>query len=348
MKKRILCILLTAVMLLTLIPITVFAGESDSFVITNNTPESDKAKNHGYIAVDKTSAESGATITTTIVPDKGYQLKSLTCVELLAPENFIDLGIKDANGKSLYWAVRNLGATDPQDRGDYFAWGETETYYNTTGGWQVPTYWKSGKTNGYVNQSYCGQSSFTEWSTPPYDTDTKILKPSFDAASNVNPNWRTPTKDEFDSLKSNCYCEWTQEYNGASIAGLIFYKAKADADKGKLGNISGYTLSDVHIFLPAGGRVSGKDLSWADSEGAYWSSSLGTSNSSAYIFSFNSKTASTITYSRIYGGTIRPVTTESSSISLTPVKQADGTYKFTMPASAVTVTATGILSCTSL
>jgi ubiquitin len=45
--------------------------------ITNGTPESDKAKNHGYIAIDKTSAAEGETVTVMVNPAEGYQLKTL-------------------------------------------------------------------------------------------------------------------------------------------------------------------------------------------------------------------------------------------------------------------------------
>ncbi|MBQ0014634.1 MAG: InlB B-repeat-containing protein [Oscillospiraceae bacterium] len=75
MKKRIICILLTAVMLLTLIPITAFAAD---YTITNGTPESAKETNHGFIAIDKATAAKGDTVTITVNPADGYQLKSLT------------------------------------------------------------------------------------------------------------------------------------------------------------------------------------------------------------------------------------------------------------------------------
>ncbi len=36
---------------------------------------------------------------------------------------FVDLGL------SVNWATFNVGATKPEEYGDYYAWGETETYY---------------------------------------------------------------------------------------------------------------------------------------------------------------------------------------------------------------------------
>ena len=119
MKKRLLALLLVAVMLLSLVPMTVFATGT-SYAITNGTPESAKETNHGYITV-KTSAAKGETVTITVNPAKGYQLKSLTVV----PTGFVDLGITDAEGKPLYWKETNLGASNASDPGDYYMWGTT-------------------------------------------------------------------------------------------------------------------------------------------------------------------------------------------------------------------------------
>lgn len=57
---------------------TVAFAAGSSFAITNGTPESDSAKNHGYIAINKTSASEGDTVTVNVNPADGYQLKSLT------------------------------------------------------------------------------------------------------------------------------------------------------------------------------------------------------------------------------------------------------------------------------
>lgn len=77
MKKRILSILLICCMVFSLFPVTVFATGT-TYAITNGTPESAKETNHGYIAIDKTTAAEGETVTITVNPADGYQLKSLT------------------------------------------------------------------------------------------------------------------------------------------------------------------------------------------------------------------------------------------------------------------------------
>ena len=58
----------------------------------------------------------------------------------------IDLGLPSG----LKWASFNLGASAPEEYGDYYAWGETEPYYNS----QDALIWKEGKESGYSWASY--------------------------------------------------------------------------------------------------------------------------------------------------------------------------------------------------
>ena len=257
-----------------------------------------------------------------------------TCFLTIIPDGFVDLGVV-VDGKPLYWAEKNLGASNPEDYGDYFAWGETAPYYTTTGGWPATPAWKEGKTSGYTWVSYCGQSSFVEWSTPPYDATTKILKPEFDAATAANSSWRTPTSDEFKALAAGCVWIWTTDYNSTSKAGYIVYKAKSEEDKGKANmngtwkkwdvsqskyvtdgasEATGYTTSDTHIFFPAAGNGNNTLLYFAGSNGRYWSGSLYTANTDyAYALNFISNQVNPQTNNTRYSGfSVRPVTIESS------------------------------------
>lgn len=68
---------------------------------------------------------------------------------------YVDLGL------SVKWATCNLGASNPEEYGDYYAWGESESYYTNLS----PLKWKSGK-NGYSIESY-------KWSMGAYYTLTK-------------------------------------------------------------------------------------------------------------------------------------------------------------------------------
>jgi len=46
------------------------------YTVTNGTPESAKETNHGYITIDKTFAAEDDTVTLTVAPSAGYQLKA--------------------------------------------------------------------------------------------------------------------------------------------------------------------------------------------------------------------------------------------------------------------------------
>lgn len=178
----------------------------------------------------------------------------------------VDLGL------SVKWATMNVGATSPEESGDFFAWGETKPYYSSLN----PLTWKDGKT-GYNSSSY----SFSRSAT--------TLGAGDDAATaNWGSPWRMPTHAEWQELQSNCYWEWTNNYNG--VAGYIVYKAKDDAHKNKCKDANGdmynmewwemlpsdevyvYTTDDPHIFLPAAGYREGTGLNNQGSYGYYWSS----------------------------------------------------------------------------
>ncbi len=190
--------------------------------------------------------------------------------ELGATFTAVDLGLPSG----LKWANMNIGATKPEDYGDYFAWGETETkasyykdnsnykFYKTTtttqdaDGLDVIT---SGYTK-YCSKSYKGCDGFTDALT--------TLELSDDVANAMlGGNWRMPTKADWQELKNNCTIEWRQ-LNGAN-------GYKVTSPNGKF------------IFLPAAGYRSSSyfnsDGHNNDSQGYYWSSSL-TENDPSYAW----------------------------------------------------------------
>ena len=90
---------------------------------------------------------------------------------------YVDLGLPSG----LKWATCNVGADNPWDYGDYFAWGETEPYYSS----QEPLVWKDGKGSGYVWSSYFdtsdGGNTFTK-----YTKDKKTVLEAIDDAATSN------------------------------------------------------------------------------------------------------------------------------------------------------------------
>ena len=209
----------------------------------------------------------------------------------------VDLGL------SVKWATCNVGASKPEEYGDYFAWGETEPYYN--GDSQNPTGWKSGKSSGYwwSSYKYCkgGPTTMTKYcNNSSYGfigfTDSKtVLDPEDDVAHvNWGGDWRMPTKAEFDELRntSNCTWTWTTE-NGVNGYKVVSKK-------------SGYEGN--YIFLPAAGYRIGTYLYDVGSYGRYWSSSLYTDYPHcAYYLNFDSGRYYTGNNDRRYGHSVRPV-----------------------------------------
>ena len=194
------------------------------------------------------------------------------------PIQAVDLGL------SVKWATCNVGASSPQDYGDYFAWGETvskdnyiaETYKFIAGYDCLLTKY---------TDSICGYEGFE---------DLKTVLDSEDDAAYVNwgKEWRTPTKDEFQELIDSCTWEWI------TLNGIRGYKVS--------GKKPGFENNS--IFLPAQGYMYDAYPYQINYCACYWSSDL--SDSSAYeasylYFHFNGKGFDTCY--RYYGQSIRPV-----------------------------------------
>ena len=178
-----------------------------------------------------------------------------------------DIGDAVDLGLSVKWASWNLGASAPEDGGDYYAWAETEPYYQY--GHPRSTnfaVWKTGKEAGYDSASYSwydsSTSSLTKYNTVIYNTDQ--YKHHYfhleDDAANVNwgDNWRIPSYYEWQELSSKCKWTWT------SKNGVYGYTITSNED--------GYT--DKTIFLPAAGGRGGISVYNYNTNGKYWTSSL--------------------------------------------------------------------------
>ena len=150
----------------------------------------------------------------------------------------VDLGL------SVKWATCNVGATKPEEYGNYYAWGETTSKDDYS--------WETYKFGTY-NDDY-NYSKLTKYN----ETDGKtILEAADDAATqNWGSNWRMPTIEEWQELINNCTWTWT------ALNGVNGYQVKASNGKA--------------IFLPAAGYRDRDALSDAGSYGNYWSSSLNT------------------------------------------------------------------------
>ena len=191
----------------------------------------------------------------------------------------VDLGL------SVKWATCNVGASKPEDYGDYFAWGETSP--KSTYSWSTYKYSKGLATTltKYCKDSRLGNNGYS---------DSKTVLDSKDDAARVNwgGSWRMPTKAEFDELLDNCSWTWTT-MNGVKGCKLVSKKP-------------GY--SGNYIFLPAAGGRHDTTPDGGGSYGYYLSSSLYTTLScSAYTLRFNSSSANCYGYDRYQGFSVRPV-----------------------------------------
>lgn len=224
---------------------------------------------------------------------------------------YVDLGLPSG----LKWATCNVGASNPEDYGYYFAWGATEPQelYD----W-VHTPYQTKNTTSYSSTRYTKylgstSSSYKDPSATDADALKTVLDPEDDAAHvNWGGDWRMPTSAEQDELRNNCYWKWVTTYNGKSVIGYIVYKAKDSADKGKYSSryspVGSYSVSDPHIFLPAAGDRDDSSSGSVGSCGRYCSSSLNSSLSyGAYELYFGSYIVDSSSNSRRCGQSVRPV-----------------------------------------
>ena len=264
------------------------------------------------IALPPMTMNGGFTITVTDSQNKQMEIKttksqtitrsnllSMPAVTFVAPDptpvpaQAVDLGLTSG----LKWASCNVGASAPEEYGDYFAWGETAPYYTAGHSQDDPcSNWIGDKTgynwasyslcNGSYNtqKKYCTDSSYGN-----VDNNTE-LDPEDDAATaNWGGTWRMPTLADWQELLNECTWTWTSQngVNGRLVTGP----------------------NNNSIFLPAAGFRGNAGLRHAGSYGYYWSSSLGTGDpdGACYVF-FTSGGCDWYDGSRFYGLSVRPVT----------------------------------------
>lgn len=159
---------------------------------------------------------------------------------------YVDLGLPSGT----LWAACNVGASRPEEVGDYFAWGETVT--KNMYDWKQ---YKFGilcnnvyKLTKYCNDSTCGYNGYVD--------NLTILESVDDAVSaNWGDKWRMPTAEEYNELYQNTSFTWTT-----------------------LNGVYGRLLTGINgnsIFFPATGFRLDDELI-CTGLGIYWSSSLQT------------------------------------------------------------------------
>ncbi len=213
---------------------------SDDSIATVDQHGTVTGKKHGMTTISAISNERESIYATCSVIVLDLEINGYRLVNLGLPS-----GLK--------WAIHNVGASAPEEYGDYFAWGETQPKSNYS--WS--TYKWYNESSGTVKK-YCPANMSSYWGGYGSPDNNLILDPGDDAARvNWGGSWRMPTYAEWSELVYNCNWIWNSNYNGTGIAGYL-----VTSDNGN------------SIFLPAAGGRSDTSFNDVGSYGRYWSSSL--------------------------------------------------------------------------
>lgn len=189
---------------------------------------------------------------------------------------YVDLGLPSGT----LWATCNVGATAPEDDGDYFAWGEVETKsyfawsnYNLCQG------------NGDNLTRYC-----TKAQNGRTDGITTLLADDDAATVAWGRAWTMPTQEQAEELLS-------------ADNTLVTPTTR----NGKLGYTIKSLKSDASIFIPAAGQKVDKTVE--DKQSAYyWTKTLDADNpTNAYYLGLDANSSDIYKAIRVFGRNIRPV-----------------------------------------
>ena len=144
------------------------------------------------------------------------EVVSFTTLENPKEYEYVDLGLPSG----LKWATHNIGATSPNEYGNYYAWGEV-----------LPK-----KTYTEANSETYGKSM------------NDISGTEYDAATvNWGGDWRMPTKTEMQELLDNCTWTWTTQngVNGYKVtsklnSNYIFLPAAGCRNEASLNDAGSY------------------------------------------------------------------------------------------------------------
>ncbi|MBR3871846.1 MAG: leucine-rich repeat protein [Paludibacteraceae bacterium] len=213
--------------------------------------------------------------------DTNWETEWKTYYKLVPPgkdwnRDCIDLGLSSG----LCWATKNLGATEPQQEGTHFAWGEVEPKeeysYNT---YKWANLLKNNEYIKYVTDDYWG--TIIDFRT--------TLEPTDDAANvALEGKWHMPTQADVEELLRECTTEFGSYYG-----------------------VNGYFVTGPNgnaIFLPAVGIKEGTGYEESTRGGDYWTSSLYEDNQAyAVTLSFSLTYIDVDDMKRTNGLAIRPV-----------------------------------------
>lgn len=187
----------------------------------------------------------------------------------------------------------NIGASAPEDYGNFYAWGEIETKEDYS--WKTYKYFFDNNGN-YVPYD----DKYRVESGELTDIGNNIAGTEYDVAHmKWGDSWEIPTIAQMDELQNKEYCEWAWTF----INGIEGYFITSK-------------LNGKSIFLPACGMFYSIYRQHMNNDGLYWLSTSEISNSfyadHLVIYSEIHETRRNSKYiqfgnSRDYGMAIRPV-----------------------------------------
>ena len=258
---------------------TVFPEDADNPAVTWESSDEAVAQviNNGLVVAVGVGT---CTITCSVTDGSGVKAECQVRVKKEDNHEYVDLGLPSGT----LWAMCNIGASKPEEYGDYFAWGETTTKSNYS--WSTYKYCigDNHPLTKYCSQSDYGYNGFT-------DTLTE-LEPEDDAATvNWGSDWQMPIYDQIEELINSNYTTTTWTTQGGVYGRKITSKNNGNT-----------------LFLPATGIRSDTGLDAVGSYGSYWSRSLNSGYSNyAYDVRFHSSYIGTDYGTRCYGRSVRPV-----------------------------------------
>lgn len=201
--------------------------------------------------------------------------------------NYLDPPVPEAVdlGLSVKWASFNVGASKPEEYGDYYAWGEVET--------KVGYSW-----NCYVlcDGSEIMLTKYNVLSDYGDVDNMTVLEAEDDVARKaLGGEWRMPTDAEWTELRESCTWTWT------TLNGVYGRQVTSN-------------VNNNSIFLPAAGYMDNYNYISSGSHGTYWSSSLFIDNARhAWYVDLHSGNVNRGTIYRYVGLSVRPVLKENST-----------------------------------
>lgn len=150
---------------------------------------------------------------------------------------YVDLGLTSGT----LWATCNVGATKPEEYGDYFAWGETKPKSDYS--WNTYKWCDGSKETltKYNDSSYYGK----------VDNKSELDLEDDAAHANWGNQWRMPNKVQIEELAYKCH--WRKE----SLNGVEGFRVVGP--------------NENSIFLPATGHYNESEKLYETKQAYYWS-----------------------------------------------------------------------------